>query len=147
MPVMLTSPRRAGDHQFDIARHVDVQVGDYALVRRALGIGVERDDLVVDGDLGLGLAVVAVGIFLLVGANLLADRNLQRFAVVANIDVDRAALVVDAQRSAGRELLAEFVAVVVRGSAEQVFQVAVVAELDVVPDVRPHADKLGRDNP
>ncbi len=132
------------DVELDVARYVDIHVGSYALVACALCVGIQGERFAVDRDIGLGFFVIAVGFFLLLGANLLAGRDLQHVTIFGHVDVDGAALVVDMQRSARRKLFAEFIAVIEGGPAHPVFNILVVAELDVVLDVGPHTDKLSR---
>src|ERR1700692_4742596 len=133
------------NQQSGVSWYVNIHVGGHALVAGPLRTRVQRDNLISGNDDGFRLAVVVVGILLFLRTDLLSHRHLHRLAI-GHIDRDGAAIVIDVQAAARRNVLAQFVAIVESGTAKNFVQSLIVAELYVFADVLPvQTRRLGCD--
>ena len=140
--IYIAAPR--GDHQRCLTRDEDVHVGNHFMSASAFCVGVQRNIAIADRDLRFGAGVVFIGILLPVGANSLADYNLD-LVVVRDVHIDRAVIVHHAEAAARWKRLCQLVVIVVRVSEQR--KVAVV-DVDLIADGLPvHACGLRSDQP
>ena len=99
------------DSKGRVLRNVDIHVSADAFVARALRVGVQSYDFISDDDLRLRFGVVIVRVLLFFGAYFFAHRDFHGLAF-GDVNRDRAAIVIHMQRTAGRNVLAQFVAVI-----------------------------------
>src|SRR5580692_305399 len=122
------------DDQVGVTGHVNIQVQRHAVVARSLSVGVQGQDFVFGCNGGSCPGVIGVCVGLMLGANLLAPGDLE-LVVVGDVDGDGSVIVVDVERGVvrtvgtGGPVVGEIAAVVVGGSAKDVVEVFVVAQL------------------